>query len=384
MLEPVDPLSIVFYRPDALRVWEHPLMRERLKWYYSVMRDEKPAKYLIVKRIESPINPYDRELSIDELWSVHRELSKEFQKVFMGVRGDRLSIEELSKPEYSFLDVKIAIAWRIMASCKLCERKCRVNRVDGGAGVCLMNGECIVHSYFHHMGEEAPLVPSGTIFYGGCNLKCVYCQNWDISQVNPTYGLKVDPKTLAKIQYELRRTGARNINHVGGDPTPQIPFILESLKYLEVNVPQLWNSNMYLTLESMELIKDVIDIWLPDFKYGNNSCAKKLSLVDNYYEVVTRNLSIAYRNGDMIIRHLVLPNHLDCCTKPVLEWISRNTPYAVVNVMDQYRPEHLVLKYPEKYREISRRLSYREIDEAYGYARRAGFTVYVEDLWLKP
>ncbi len=384
MLRDFDPITILYYRPDAIRVWENPVVRKRLSWYYSVMRDEKPAKYLLVKRVESPINPYDKELSIDELWSVHRELTKRFNKLLESIRKEELSINELSRPKHSFLDVKIAIAWRIMESCTFCERRCRVNRAAGERGVCLMSNQCIVHSYFHHMGEEAPLVPSGTIFYGGCNLKCVYCQNWDISQVNPDQGLRVDPETLARIQYELRKTGARNINHVGGDPTPQIAFILESLKYLDINAPQLWNSNMYLTVEAMELIRDVIDIWLPDFKYGCNECAKRLSLVDNYYEVVTRNLLIAYKSGDMIVRHLVLPNHLDCCTKPVIDWLSKNTPGIVLNIMDQYRPEHIVARDPNRYRDIARRPSYKEIEEAYSYAREKGFTVYVEDLWLKP
>jgi len=364
-------------------VWHHDLIKERLNWYYRVMRDEKPAKFIIAKHVPIDTDPY-HEGSIKELWSVHKKAEKEFQKIFNAIREGKLSINELEKPKYSFLDVKIAIARKILESCSLCERRCGVNRLKGEAGVCHMDKDCIVHSYFHHMGEEAPLVPSGTIFYGGCNLKCRFCQNYDISQVYPRHGIRVNSRSLAKIQEELRRTGARNINHVGGDPTPHIPFILESFRYLEVNVPQLWNSNMYLTIESMELLKDVIDIWLPDFKYGNNECAKRLSLVPRYFEVVTRNLEIAYNNGDMIIRHLVLPNHIDCCTKPILEWIAKHTPKAIVNIMDQYRPEHIVARQPDKYPDINRRLTHKEIDTAYKIAKELGFTVNVTDLWIRP
>ncbi|MCS7128836.1 MAG: radical SAM protein [Desulfurococcaceae archaeon] len=375
---------LAFYRPDALSVWFVDLIKERLNWYYSVMRDLKPAKFLIVKRVGVDANPYDKSLSTEELWRLHDDAVGEFLKIFSSIRRGELRLGELNIPKYSLLDVKVELAKRLMEECSICERRCSARRLEGVAGVCLMANECIVHSYFHHIGEEAPLVPSGTIFYGGCNFKCVFCQNWDISQVKARSGLAVSTLDLARIQAELRRSGARNINHVGGDPTPHLAFILESLKYLDVNAPQLWNSNMYLTVESMKILKDVIDIWLPDFKYGSNACAERLSKAQRYFEVASRNHLIAYESGEMIIRHLVLPNHIECCTKPVLKWISENTPRAVVNIMDQYRPEHIVLRSPDKYPDVSRRLKYSEISEAYRYAEEVGFKVHTHDLWLKP
>jgi putative pyruvate formate lyase activating enzyme len=131
-----------------------------------------------------------------------------------------------------------------------------------------------------------------------------------------------------------------------------------------------------MSREAMELLMDVIDIWLPDFKYGNDVCALRLSGAPKYVEVVTRNLSMAASSGDMIIRHLVLPGHVDCCTKPVLRWISENMPRdrVLVNVMDQYRPEHLVARRPDgpRWREISRRPSAEEIREAREYAGELG------------
>lgn len=363
--------DVFFLRPDAFTVWEFSEVREFLSWYYSVMVNEKPAKFLIVKRVESPVNPYNG-LSEKELWSLHDRLVIEFKKLWEKIRGGSLKLNELSRPQYSLLDVKIVLAYRLMEECRLCERRCGVERLKGRPGVCLMSDKCVVHSYFHHIGEEAPLVPSGTIFYGGCNFKCVYCQNWDISQVYAWKGEVVSPRELALIQEELRKTGARNINHVGGDPTPHLPFIVESFKFLEINVPQLWNSNMYLSMESMKILVDLIDIWLPDLKYGNNECAWRYSKVRNYWEIVTRNIKYAYENGDMIIRHLVLPNHIECCTRKVLEWIAKNTQRVLVNVMEQYRPEHLVVKYSDRYREISRRPTRKEIMEAYRIADELG------------
>jgi len=365
-------ISIIHARPDAILVWDDQEVRERLSWYYSVMRDLKPAKFLIAKRTPVDEDPYNDELSIDDLWKIHDKASVEFKRILQEVRSGGVGLEDLGKPLFSLLDVKVVLAYKLYSPCRLCERRCGALRAQGRPGVCFVDKECIVHTYFHHMGEESPLVPSGTIFYGGCNFKCAFCQNYDISQVSPRSGERVTPERLARIQDSLRKRGARNINHVGGEPTPHLPFILESLKHLETNTPQLWNSNMYMSLESMKLLADVIDIWLPDFKYGSNECAWRLSRVRNYWEVVTRNHKLAYENGDMIIRHLVLPNHVECCTRKVLEWIAGNTPRVLVNIMEQYRPEHLVSKYPEKYPDISRRPSRDEMKRAYEIADNLG------------
>jgi putative pyruvate formate lyase activating enzyme len=161
---------------------------------------------------------------------------------------------------------------------------------------------------------------------------------------------------------------------VGGEPTPSLPVIIESLKFLEVNVPHIWNSNMYMTAEVTEVLTDIIDLWLPDFKYGNNKCALRLSAVPRYFETVTRNLKIAVESGDMIIRHLVLPNHVECCSKPVIRWIAENLPKdkILVNIMDQYRPEHLVAKYPRRWRDIARRVYPEEVEEVRALASRLG------------
>ena len=211
------------------------------------------------------------------------------------------------------------------------------------------------------------------VFFAGNGVLIHNCQNHDISQEDPLGGVEVSPHKLALMQKELRKTGARNINHVGGDPTPNIHTILESLIYLDVNVPQLWNSNMYLTEEAMYLLREVIDIWLPDFKYGNNECALRLSSAPRYWEVVSRNHKlIAEWGDDVIIRHLVMPNHLECCTKPILKWIADNMPKALVNIMEQYRPEFLVLRYPDKWPDIARRPTREEMEEAYSYARKLG------------
>ncbi len=367
-------------RPDAVTVWHDPEVVERLSWYYAVMRDEAPAKYHICARIEVPEKIEDLwNMPIEDLWKLHDKYAEEADKVWRELRTGCTKDEYIkwtssSLPSCSVLDVKIVLAKRIVSSCIFCERKCRVNRYER-RGACLTTAKPRIGTYFHHLGEEAPLVPSGTIFFTGCTFRCVFCQNWDISQF-PDNGDEVTPKQLAIIQKWLRENGARNINWVGGDPTPAIHAILESLKYLAewgVNVPQLWNSNMYLTVEGMKLILHVMDIWLPDMKYGNDRCAERYSIVKRYWEVITRNMKmLADRGEDCIIRHLVMPSHVECCTKPVLEWIAKNYKKALVNIMDQYRPEWLVAKYPHRWPEIARRPSSKELNEAYEYARKLG------------
>ena len=122
----------------------------------------------------------------------------------------------------------------------------------------------------------------------------------------------------------------------------------------------------------MALLSDVFDVWLPDFKYGNNECAERLSGVKNYFDIVSRNHLIAYNSGEVIIRHLVMPNHVGCCTIPILEWVAEHMPNCIVNIMGQYRPEHRVRNEPQRFSDISRRVSMDEINLARAKADELG------------
>jgi len=307
-------------------------------------------------------------MSLAELLDLHEKCSEEFRDTY-GEVCEGGGLGGVVHPSY--LDLKITIAYRLLKSCVFCERRCKVDRVAGGNGFCRLDSRTRVASAFLHMGEEAPLVPSGTIFFTSCSFRCVFCQNWDIS-TRPENGVVVSPRELAELATRLYMSGARNINYVGGNPDQQLHTILCSLRYMDVNVPLLWNSNMYMSLEALQLLADIIDIWLPDFKYGNDECARRLSGVENYFAVVSRNHSVAYAHGDMIIRHLVLPGHVECCSKPVLRWIADNCPSALVNIMDQYRPEYKVAARPNLYPDIARRVSEGELEEVYSYADSLG------------
>ena len=272
-----------------------------------------------------------------------------------------------AKPKFKLLgnlDEKIKEAKNSLKNCVLCERNCKVNRLADEKGYCQITKNMLVSSFFEHFGEEYFLVPSFTIFFWSCNFSCQYCQNWNISQrfERPK---KITPVQLASIIDKHAR--CKNVNFVGGEPTPQLPFILEALSNIHSNMPIVWNSNFYLSKKAMALLHGVIDIYLSDFKYGNDNCAKRLSKVKNYTKIIKRNHLIAAKDSELVIRHLMLPGHLECCTKPILKWIADNLRNkAVVNLMNQYTPCWKAFQY----REISRYLSDEEFTQATNYAEK--------------
>ncbi len=360
------------FRPDGLTVWRDKRFLDRFPRYWRLLHNETVAMYKLTKTI--PIPEFSPDLPRGELEHLHA-ISR---KLFKEKMGEDLSLEAFEKQEVpegpNFLDVKIQLAREYLKECVFCENQCKIDRTKGKVGVCGVSDIASLASAFEHMGEESILVPSGTIFFNGCTFHCVFCQNWDISQEWPKGDTKhlhkVDAEQLAAVANRLYAAEVKNINYVGGDPTSNLHVILESMKYLNVNLCQLWNSNFYNSGEAMNLLLDVIDLWMPDFKYGNNNCARKYSKIENYVEVLQRNLKQAHDqgSGEIIIRHLVLPNHVECCSKPILDWVAKNVPKAVVNIMAQYRPEYKAMKYPE----IARRPSGEEMREVRSYATNLG------------
>lgn len=302
------------------------------------------------------------------------EVRKDFNCVILlydVLRHFHAILSEKEDPRFFTADLEELhrISIELSNPCHLCERRCGSLRFKGEKGVCGITYSR-VSSDFLHFGEEEMLVPSHTVFFSGCNFLCVFCQNWDISQY-PENGIYIEPEKLAK-KIEKMWPISKNVNWVGGEPTPNLSYIISVLKNLKMPIPQVWNSNMYLTEEAMEVVNKITDLYLTDFKYGNDECAFNLSNVQNYWEIVTRNHLIS--EGDMIIRHLLLPGHMECCTKPILKWIKNNRPDALVNIMDQYRPEYMAGKYPG----IDRRINPSEYLEAIKYAKNIGLNIYKE------
>lgn len=334
-----------------------------LTHYFRILEGEEESKYLVAKKRMLHVDLNDKD---DVLWKVHESTLRE-DGTHHSQRGHT-----------SLLDLKIRLANRMMRRCTLCERRCGVNRNEGEKGHCGV-AESRISSDFIHMGEEPDLTPSYTIFFSGCTFNCVYCQNWDIS-TKPDSGSIITPEDLAhRIEGHARREGlprglgtmlgrARNVNWVGGDPTSNLPYILTVLRECSADIPQVWNSNMYLTEDSMSLLAGVVDVFLSDFKYGNDTCAMRLSNAPDYTRIIKRNHLIARENAEMIIRHLVLPGHIDCCTRPALTWISENLLDVKVNVMAQYHPEFKAREYAE----ISRPLATDEFELSIRIAKNLG------------
>jgi putative pyruvate formate lyase activating enzyme len=355
-------------RPDSSSVWKDSETLRRLQRYRAIIDNRQVAKYILAKKIDSALG---LGATTEELWAQHTLLSKRYTEYLRQGNSGRRRVSGEELPAVSFLDLKVELANRILQDCHFCERKCGADRTRDKRGWCKLGEESRISSAFLHTGEEAPLVPSGTIFFASCCFACVFCQNADIS-TNPNSGKIVKPLELAMIAEGLYHEGALNINYVGGDPIPNTHTILSSMVFQSSNVTQLWNSNLYCSEDTMRLLAEVIDVWLPDFKYGNDECALRLSGVRDYFRIVSRNHVAAYKSGEVIIRHLVLPNHIECCSYPILEWISKNMPNCMVNLMEQYRPEHKVRARPQDFPDISRRTSTNEMQRVRARADELG------------
>lgn len=359
------------WRPDAQTVLQDKGARTGLARYFDVMQDKKPAKFMIAKKLAADFTSDD---PFEYLWTLHNRLIDEYYDFEKQVDTEARNLNELETPKMSYLDLKAEIAKRIMEKCHLCMRRCGFNRLAGEVGLWCKGGmDITVSTMFEHMGEEPELVPSGTVFTLGCTMRCKHCQNWTISQWQEK-GEVYTPARLARSVENLRHHGCRNINLVGGEPTPWLEQWLQTFRHVEVNVPVVWNSNSYYSEETAKLLSGFVDVYLLDFKYGGNECAERISEAPDYWEACTRNHLYGKKYGELLIRVLVLPGHLECCTKPILNWIAQNLGTGVrTNVMFQYRPEWRAHEVPE----LRRRLTRNEMQRAVHLAKEAGMTNFI-------
>jgi putative pyruvate formate lyase activating enzyme len=325
-------------------------------------------------------------------------------------------------PSYLNLEKKelkrrIEKLFKILENCEICPRKCHVNRLKGERGYCQLGYLPMVSAYHPHFGEESVLVGrygSGTCFMTSCNLSCVYCQNYEISQLR--IGEEVSFERLAEIMIELQNLGCHNINLV--TPTPQVPAILKSLEIAiekGLKIPLVYNTNSYDSLETLKLLDGIVDIYLPDAKYSDvprrvakqlfrgDEIAKKYSNAPNYFKIMKSAIKEMHRQvGDLVIsklksqnsklklksknfdnilegvairglivRHLVLPNGLAGSEK-IFEFIAKEiSKNTWVNVMAQYTPYWKAEKYPE----LNRKITKEEFKHAVNLAKKFGLNL---------
>lgn len=290
---------------------------------------------------------------------------------------------ETGRLEKIVLDLKASLS-----ACAICPKQCGANRLQDETGYCRSGRKVKVASYGPHFGEEPPLSGlhgSGTIFLANCNMRCVYCQNYDISQkFTEAESAEYSPAALARIMLLLQEQyNCHNINFVS--PTHYLPQILEAVLIASksgLNIPLVYNTNGYDRVETVSAIKGVFDIYLPDFKYFNDQYAAKYSACRDYTENAKAAIYEMYsqvgdlqKNKDgialrgLIIRHLVLPAGLADSAK-VLKWISiQLSDDTAVSLLEQYHPAYLATRIPL----LSSRISLTEIKKARRHWKNLGF-----------
>jgi putative pyruvate formate lyase activating enzyme len=270
----------------------------------------------------------------------------------------------------------------IMRSCRLCPRNCGVDRLAGEVGTCGVGADLVVSSYGPHFGEEAPLVGrhgSGTIFLTHCNLKCIFCQNYDISHLGQ--GQVVSPDAVAETMLSLQQRGCHNINWV--TPTHQVPMLVEAAQRAVrqgLRVPIVYNCGGYESVDVLRLLDGIVDIYMPDAKYGDSAVGRQLSGVPDYWDRCRDALAEMHRQvGDLqtdargiatrglLVRHLVLPDDM-AGTATVMAFLASLSPDTYVNVMAQYRPRYRA----REVHAIARALTSGEYRRAVQAARDAG------------
>ena len=283
------------------------------------------------------------------------------------------------------LQRRAEIAHARMKSCDLCARECHINRLAGELGTCKTGLRAKVSSYGAHLGEEDPLRGwngSGTVFFARCNLRCQFCQNYDISQSDA--GEEVTARKLANIMLALQETGCHNINFVS--PSHVVSQILEALVLAAsagLRLPLVYNTGGYDSIETLILLDGIVDIYMPDMKYASGTSAKKYSNASKYPAVNRVAVKEMHRQvGDLeiderglatrglLVRHLVLPRNL-AGTRQIVQFLaSEISPKTYLNLMDQYRPAYNAHRYPE----INRPVNSSEYYKALKMAEEAGLT----------
>jgi putative pyruvate formate lyase activating enzyme len=277
-----------------------------------------------------------------------------------------------------------------LEACRVCPRECEPDRQAGETGLCETARYARVTSAFPHRGEERCLVGtagSGTVFFSRCNLQCVFCQNADISQ--ETSGEVMDGSGIAALMLKLQSCGCHNINFVS--PSHVVPQILEAVSAAVprgLNVPLVYNSNAYDSVDTLRLLDGIVDIYMPDFKFWSADRAARYCLAEDYPDRARAAIQEMHRQvGDLctdrngvatrglLIRHLVMPGMPEE-SEAILGWIAEHiSPDTYVNIMAQYHPAHRVGRTEEgepAFRELDRSVRWDEVDHAYEAARRAG------------
>ena len=270
-------------------------------------------------------------MSLHRLWAVHGQAMGRLHG------GERCTPQN---DEATLLHLKIKLAQRMLRQCNLCGHCCGVDRIAGQKGICLLGLEAVVAEHFVHISEEPPINPSILLSLAGCALRCRYCQQGALLDPAEVDGVRLDESLWQLLDTE----GARSLSFVGGNPDESLYAVLRFLLSAPDDwaLPIVWNCHGYAMPETLMLLDGVVDVWLPDFKYGDPSCGWGLSKIKDYPRIAREAVrAMLSQNVPVIVRILVLPGHFACCHIPVLENLA-NLPAKqrlLISVRGQYCPD---------------------------------------------
>ncbi|MBX3731265.1 MAG: radical SAM protein [Verrucomicrobiae bacterium] len=257
-----------------------------------------------------------------------------------------------------------------LAHCHLCAHRCGANRLAGGTGPCHAGNEARVFLAQTEVADELALIPVFAVTFSGCDLRCDFCisgrQSWDPRAGIPVGGRRREEASagfpgpgneiphagshleeLAALARAALAAGARSVMLLGGEPTIHLPTALEFVSLLPEDVTLVWKTNAHATAEARALLDGVFDVWVADYKFGSDRCAQRLARVRDYTAVVRENVRWAHLHADLIVRHLIMPGHVDCCWRPVAEWLAAELPGVKVSLRDGFWPAWFAARHPE-------------------------------------
>lgn len=241
---------------------------------------------------------------------------------------------------------RVASAYAALARCHLCEHHCGTNRFESTSGVCRAGAETRVFSAQIEVTDELELIPTFAIALSGCDLRCSFCitgrQSW-----NPRAGKSLSPFRLAMAAQEAIEEGARSIMILGGEPSVHLPAVLKLAAALPESVPLIWKTNGHASAQARAFLQGIFDVWLVDYKFGNDLCASELAKVPAYTRAIQTNLVWAAQNSELIIRHLLMPGHVECCWRRIAAWISEHLPEVKVSLITAFWPAWRSSHHPE-------------------------------------
>lgn len=232
---------------------------------------------------------------------------------------------------------RVKIAHEMLKECRFCAHNCGVNRLSGKLGRCRAGDQPRCFSAQVELSDELELIPTFAIALGGCDLRCSFCitgaNSW-----NADGGELFEPDAMARRAVAALEKGARTVMLLGGEPTIHLPAVMEFVAAMPDTVRLVWKTNGHGSATAREMLAGLFDVWLADYKFGNDACAERLAGISGYGMVVKQNLRWAYQDTELIVRHLVMPGHLECCWKPVAEWLATELPGVKVNLRTGFWP----------------------------------------------